>query len=357
MIAFGLPSMFYSAMVNRFGARFTIFLGNLLAGFGVASLYFVNEIWQLYLIYIFIGAAAGFGGYIACTTIANNWFVKKRSLAMSIITAATGVGGLVFPPICTALINGIGWRGTWLVLAVVVALAAIIAGWLLVRNKPEDLGQEPDGEASPVFAPDRPALNTGGTKIWSLKYIITMPITLLILGFVIANAFAMGTVNAHQIAYMKDIGYNAMTAATTMSVMSVFSLIGSLGFGSLALKISMRYLASAGLLCEVIGFVMLLTTKNLTLLFVYTGFMGLGTGALFAAMPSFLGAYYPRERYAQVTGLVLPFHVVAQAVISWVVGEIHDATGKYTLAFLILAIFALAGSVCAYFARPPQHIQ
>jgi MFS family permease len=349
--------MFYSAMVNKFGARFTIFLGNLLAGFGVASLYFVNEIWQLYLIYIFIGAAAGFGGYIACTTIANNWFVKKRSLAMSIITAAAGAGGLVFPPICTALINVIGWRGTWLVLAGAVALAAIIAGWLLVRNKPEDLGQKPDGEASQVFMPDRPALNTGGTKTWSLKYIITMPITLLILGFVIANAFAMGTVNAHQIAYMKDIGYDAMTAATTMSVMSVFSLIGSLGFGSLALKISMRYLASAGLLCEVIGFVMLLTTKNLTLLFVYAGFMGLGTGALFAAMPSFLGAYYPREVYAKVTGLILPFHVVAQAIISWVVGEIHDVTGKYTLAFLILAIFALAGAICAYFARPPRHIQ
>ncbi|MFA5308901.1 MAG: MFS transporter [Dehalococcoidales bacterium] len=357
ILAFGLPSMLFSTMVNKYGARFTIVVGNLLAAFGVAALFFVKDIWLLYLLYIFIGITAGFGGYIACTTVANNWFVKKRSLAMSLVSSATGIGGLVFPPVVTALIKGITWQGTWLVLGGVVALTAIFAGGLLVRNRPEDMGQEPDGiKTSPDLTPEQLSAKSQPVAAWSMSRILKMPVTWLILGFVVANAFSMGAVNAHQIAYFKDIGFDAMTAAGTMSVMSVFSLTGSLAFGALALKINMRYLASAGLVSQFIGLILLLSTKNLTLLFVYAGFMGLGVGALFAAMPSFLGAYYPREHYAQVTGVVLPFHVVAQAVSSWAVGSIYDATGKYTIAFLILGICVMGGSVCAYFAKQPKNI-
>jgi MFS family permease len=354
ILAFGLPSMLFSTLVNKFGARSAILIGNLLAAFGIASVFFVKDIWQLYLIYIFTGMVMGFGGYIACTTVANNWFVKKRSLAMSLISSAAGVAGLTFPPVVTALIGIIKWQGAYLVLGGEVALTALFVGIVLVRNRPEDMGQLPDGAASTGPSPEQLSTIVRHEHSWSMSKILKMPVTWLILGFVIANAFSMGAVNAHQIAYFEDIGFSSMTAASTVSVMSIFSLIGSLAFGALALKINMRYLATAGLVSQLIGIVLLLTTKNLTLLYVYAVFMGFGVGALFAAMPSFLGAYYPRERYAQVTGMVLPFHVVAQAFSSWAVGSIFDLTGKYTLAFVILGICILVGSVCAFFARQPE---
>jgi MFS family permease len=320
ILAFGLPSMLFSTLVNKFGARSAILIGNLLAAFGIASVFFVKDIWQLYLIYIFTGMVMGFGGYIACTTVANNWFVKKRSLAMSLISSAAGVAGLTFPPVVTALIGIIKWQGAYLVLGGEVALTALFVGIVLVRNRPEDMGQLPDGAASTGPSPEQLSTIVRHEHSWSMSKILKMPVTWLILGFVIANAFSMGAVNAHQIAYFEDIGFSSMTAASTVSVMSIFSLIGSLAFGALALKINMRYLATAGLVSQLIGIVLLLTTKNLTLLYVYAVFMGFGVGALFAAMPSFLGAYYPRERYAQVTGMVLPFHVVAQAFYYWAVG-------------------------------------
>jgi MFS family permease len=357
ILAFGLPSMFFSGIVSKYGPRASMLAGNLLAALGVAAMFFVKELWQLYGLYIFIGFTSGFGGYIACTTVANNWFIKKRALAMGIITAATGIGGLVFPPVTTVLTKDIGWQNTWLVLAVIVAITSLVAGLILVRNRPEDVGQFPDNDAAPVkYEIPEPNVKTATAAPWHLIQILKMPTTYLILGFIIANAFAMGTVNAHQIAYFKDIGFNDMTAATTMSVLSILSLTGSLLFGTLALKINMRYLAMSALISQVIGVIILLTSKNLTMMFVYSGFMGLGVGALFAAMPSFLGAYYPRERFAQVTGLIMTFYVSAQAVAASLMGVIHDATGKYVLAFMILGILCLGGAVCAYFARPPKTI-
>jgi MFS family permease len=358
MLAFGLPSIVFSTMVSKYGPRFTMLAGNLLAAVGVASLFFVKEIWQLYMAYIFTGATAGFGGYIACTTLANNWFVKKRALAMGVITAATGVGGLFFPPVTTALINAVGWQETWLILAGIVAVTAVLAGGIMVRNRPEDMGQLPDGDTVPATytLPEQELKPVTAAK-WSLTSILKMRTTYLIMGFIIANAFVMGTVNAHQIAYFKDVGFNEMTAAATMSVLSILSLTGSLGFGALALKINMRYLVMSALASQLIGIIILLTTKNLTMMFVYSGFMGLGVGALFAAMPSFLGAYYPRAQFANVTGLIMTFYVSAQAVAAWLMGAIHDATGKYVLAFLILGIFCLVGGICTYFVRQPKNIQ
>lgn len=354
IIAFGIPSLIFSAAVTKFGPRLTIIVGNLMTAAGLTALYFFNSLWQLYLIYIFIGATAGLGGYIACTSIANNWFIKKRALALSMITAAAGAGGLFYPPMTTALLDVFAWREVWLVLAGIVTISTIIGGWL-VRNYPEDLGQTPDG-IPPSLSGDGGSVSTVNKKIdWKLTGVLKIPTTYFILGFVIANAFCMGTMNAHQIAYIQDIGYSAMTAATTMSVFAVFGLIGSLGFGTLALKINIRFLAGAGLISQIIGIIILLSTKNLAFQYIYPAFIGLGTGSLFAAMPSFLGAYYPREHFARVTGLFLPFHVVAQAAIAWIVGKLFDITGAYTLAFTIIGICVFAGVFCAYFALPPKN--
>ena len=103
IMAFGLPSPLYGILVARFGPRFTLILGNLLAALGIAGVCLVREVWHLYLLYILVGLGGGFGGYISCTTVANNWFVKKRSLALGIFVAAAGLGGFVFPPLATAL--------------------------------------------------------------------------------------------------------------------------------------------------------------------------------------------------------------------------------------------------------------
>jgi MFS family permease len=355
--AFGLPSMLFSLAVSKFGVRFTVIVGNLLAAIGLAMLYFISSLWQLYLVYIFLGMAAGFGGYIPCMTLANNWFIGKRALAMSVITAAAGAGGLFFPPLTTVLTQSFGWRESFLILAVMAAATAIISG-LLIRNRPEDKGQLPEGyKAPPPSGQEEPIITGKNGAAWKLSDMFRSPAIYLILGFIITNAFTMGTMNTHQIAYIQDIGFSDMTAATTMSVFSILGLLGSLSFGTLALKINMRYLATTGLVLELIGIIILLSSKSLAALYVYAALIGLGTGAIFAAMPSFLGTYYPREHYARVTGLILPFHVVAQSVIAWAVGDLFDVTGSYRLAFYILGGCVIIGAVCAFFARPPKTLR
>jgi sugar phosphate permease len=361
IIAFGLPSPLYGILVARLGPRFTIIFGNLLAGLGIAGVCLIQEIWHLYVLYILIGIGGGFGGYISATTVANNWFIKKRSLALGIFVACAGLGGFVFPPLATSLIDAMGWRTGWLVLSgMIIVLAVLLGGVFLVRNRPEDMGQTPDGMSADAYTEIEALESKEGADekagAWSIRQVMKGPTAWLIGGFSAANYFIMGTMVSHQIAYLQDIHFSPMTAAATMSFMSVFSIAGSLIFGVLAMKLKIRYLSCAFFAIQLIGLVILLSSRELGLIYVYAAFQGMSNGALNAAMPTFVGAYYPRWRYSQVMGVVLPFQVCANAIATIVAGAIYDATLTYTPAFITAAAFSLAGFIFVFFARKPKQV-
>lgn len=48
--------------------------------------------------------------FVTTTSVAPTWFDKRRGLAMGIIVAGTGVGGMIWPPILRAIINSLGFR-------------------------------------------------------------------------------------------------------------------------------------------------------------------------------------------------------------------------------------------------------
>ena len=301
IIAFGLPSPLFGILVGRFGPRAPIIFGNLVAGICIGLISTAQEPWHLYLLYVPMGLGGGFGGYIACTAVANNWFVRKRALAMGVFTASAGLGGITFPPLVTALIDVMGWRSTWLILAgIVCVLAVLLGGVILLRNKPEDMGLLPDGEpADPVAEVEKTESENemvrGPAKAEMLR-VIRQPAALFIGGFAAANSFASGMLQTHQIAYLRDIGYTAITAASTLSFMSIFSIVGSLTFGTLGMKINVRYLASAAFVTQLMGLTILLTTENLGLLYVFAALQGISNGSLITALPTFVGNYYSRNR-------------------------------------------------------------
>ena len=249
ILAFGLPSPLIGRLVSKYGPRKTIIVGNALAAVGLAGVYFAQEVWHLYLLYILVGLGGGLGGFIANTTLVNNWFIRRRSLALGIFQAFSGLAGIVFPPLVTTLISAMGWRSTWLILAaIIVVIPVMIGGLFIIRNKPEDMGLVPDGKP-PDSQFDREEYQTSTTGVqsdrsgWGILDVLKKPVVWFISGFVAASSFTVGTLLTHQVAYIQDLGYSAITAASTVSVMSAFSLIGSLGFGFLAMKYQVRYLA------------------------------------------------------------------------------------------------------------------
>ncbi len=358
-LCFGLPSPLVGISVGRFGARMNLLIGNLIGALGLASLFLAREIWQVYLFYSIAGVGCCFGGSISATSVANSWFIKRRSLAVGIIMGCAGLGGFIFPLVITALLNTIGWQGSWLVLGgILFLLGSLIGSWILVRNKPEEMGQAPDGirptQPAPVktgFSSSEPSYDSRG---WTLKKVFGHPTIWLIIAFGATSGFVSGTILSHQVAYLRDLGSNPMLAASTLSVVAGCGILGSIGSGFLAMRFHVRHLIMFCLALRLAALAILLTTQNITFIFLYAVLFGISNGMLMTLMFTIVAAYYGRTIFARIQGTVFAFTVVLQATGPTLAGAIHDNTGSYTPVFIALGVLTLIGLILAYLARPPK---
>ena len=361
LLGFGLPSPLVGASISRFGPRANIILGNLVVSAGLAAMSIATEVWQIYLFFgVIVGLGSAFGLYLTCTTVVNNWFMTRRSLGMGLVTSAGGLGGFLFPPLTAWLISTIGLQMAWLALAIIeLTCAVLIGGLILVRNKPEDMGQLPDGISSAhVHEIEQTTLSSSqiyqSSMDWQARQAMRNPTTWLIITLCAANFLAIGTVAAHQVAYLKDLGFSPIVASITLGLIPGMSILGRLGFGFSAIKFEVRHLAIACFAVQVTALIVLTTTKSLLLIYIYAMLFGISSGALVVALPTFIGAYYGRKHYAEILGFIFPLAIVAQALGPIVAGAINDAMGTYLPAFAIVTCFSTVGLLCAIFAYPPK---
>ncbi|WP_102819298.1 MFS transporter [Mesotoga sp. Brook.08.YT.4.2.5.1] len=82
------------------------------------------------------------------STLVAQWFSRHRGKALSIM----GIGGVAsfafFPPANNWLIQNFGAETGWRVWSLALFLLMLPVGWFLVRDKPEDMGETPDGKTS-----------------------------------------------------------------------------------------------------------------------------------------------------------------------------------------------------------------
>jgi MFS family permease len=102
----------------------------------------VNEIWQLFLSQgICFGLGMGFL-FVASVGVVPQWFSTRRSLAMGIATAGSGVGGLVYSLATGAMITSIGLPWAFRVLGILCFAVNGICS-LLLRDRNKEIGAVP----------------------------------------------------------------------------------------------------------------------------------------------------------------------------------------------------------------------
>jgi sugar phosphate permease len=136
-----------------------------------------------------IGKTAGLGQTLMATV--NQWFVRRKAVAMSTLMTAFAGGGAMVMPLLHLGITQLGWRDTVLYIGVFVTLLTIPAT-LVIRTRPEDLGLKPDGGALQTLATGagargRPRL---GSVDFTVRQALRTPAFWLILVGVVARVSA-----------------------------------------------------------------------------------------------------------------------------------------------------------------------
>ena len=257
---------FIGPLVDRYGGRWLVAGGALMATAGFLLLGVVAEFWQFLLIRLSLVTLGGvFMCQVVITVTIARWFVRKRGRAVAIASLGQGMSKVAIPLVTAALFAWIGWRHTWTVFGVLTFVLVVLPAIIFLRRSPEDMGMKPDGidEAAEDAAPEtarsgRPSSTdrkTTDEAVWSRREVLrTKTFWLICLTYGIVNVGIAG-LNLHIFAYVSDVGYPAMVSATVMSIIASTQLMSTLLWGLLSERMNINKVTMIMFLVQGLGLI------------------------------------------------------------------------------------------------------
>ncbi|MBI4198176.1 MAG: MFS transporter [Chloroflexi bacterium] len=348
-------------MVDRYGPRWIMLGGTIAFGLGAFAMAAINAPWQFFIAYgglITLGSAA-LGGNITHTVVAK-WFVRKRSRALALVTMSLSGAGVIIPLPLAFLISMLGWRGAWIGVGIFVFVVGT-ASSLVMRRQPEDYGLLPDGdvpgqEAQPSNGPLTPGKRPSAAQEVSLsaKEAVRTPAFWLMILSTNASGMAIMGINIHLASYLLDRGFNLGTVGGIVSFQYVMNTVAKPMWGLVTERLAVRYCIGICYLGGGVGVLLLLNVVSLPWAILFGVVFGLTRGATSFLTSLAWADYFGRRSQGSIRGISSVFGILAGAGGPVVAGFLYDATGSYTIAFLMFAVAFWVGAIFMVMAKPPQ---
>jgi len=329
----GLFAPLVGFLVDRFGSRKLIFWGTITVGFGLLLLSFTQSLAMFYCAFLLIAFGAGGCTSVVTMTAVANWFQRKVGVALGVMNAGIGAGGLVVLLI-VRLIDLYQWRTTLIILGLGI-LALGIPSSLIIRNRPEHYGYLPDGEvlSSPVQALD---IQDKGVEI-GLKEALKMRSFLYLNIVEVIRMMTILAVLTHVMPYLSSVGMPRSSAGLVAAAIPLISIIGRFGLGWLSDVFDKRYVMA--LTIGLIG-VGTLAFGYLHVRWVIIPFLilfPLGYGGGMVLRGSILREYFGRESFGKMIGVLLGSASIGGIIGPTLAGWAFDTLGSYQPIWLVLS--------------------
>lgn len=358
---FGLFTFLYSGVgplvgfsMARWGIRATMTAGFVTSALGLFLMSRADSLLDCYIAFALLGGSGiGFATIVPCQTLGQNWFLKRRALAIAIIFTAGGIVGKIVVRYDAYMLEHYDWRTGWLVLAGVSGCLAIISA-LLIRDTPEQLGQVRDG-ASPDRDDETSEATVTTTKsmdTWKAGQAMrTWQFALLVVCGV-AYAVPWGVTVSHMTLHFIDIGFSREDALPLLGTMALVSIAGRMT-GMLGDYIPPQIVLAFALAVEGLGCGGLLVADTKSMAYVCITMIGLGFGTAYISIPVVFSHFFGRQAFGMTSGVRIFVTGIFNGLGPWVTGMIVDRTGSYSIPFAGLLVLCIVGTVAASVSRHP----
>ena len=313
-------------LVDRIGFK-PLQLCGLLA---LAAAYFVygkaSSLWQLYALHGIFALVAASAGNMTNVVASASWMPSRRGLAVGVTIAGTSVGGILIPPVANALNSSLGWRDAMQASALFpLALAAVV--FLLVANR--------RGGADRSSAEAR----SGATFAEALRTVQFY----LISAAGAFTYFAILALFSHLFLYMRSLDFAPTQASYALSLLSLAALIGKLGAGWLSDRINPFIFFRIQMLMMLAGIAGIAFAPRAIWLFLPLA--GFGWGGLHTLYNFILLHLFGLRDAGKINGTVSVGEAAGGAAGIYLTGLIHDLSGGYGSAWLMVLGVMTAGTL------------
>ena len=105
----------------------------------------ISNLAQLYLLFgiMAIGITLGMGPIL--TKVVSSWFYQRRGLTLGLVSGAGSFGAMILVPGASLFLVLADWKQAYWFLGLLLLVFILPIGFLLIKNRPEDMGLEPRG--------------------------------------------------------------------------------------------------------------------------------------------------------------------------------------------------------------------
>lgn len=327
-LLWGLAQPFAGAIADRFGAVRVTVIGGLLYAAGLALAAQATDP---------LGLNVTLGGLVGLALAGTTYVtvlgavgrvvpVEKRSVAFGLCTAAGSFGMFAVVPGAQALLDHVGWRDAFVLLALVIGLVVALAFGFRDADRRIAVGAGGQTIAAAIGEARR------HSGYWLLNA-----------GFFVCG-FHVAFVATHLPAYLADEGLPPSVSAWALALIGLFNIFGSYLFGAIGGRFRQKWVLSGIYFARAVIialFIMLPLSGASALAFAAgIGFLWLGTVPLTSGIVAqVFGVRYLSMLY----GVVFASHQVGAFLGAWGGGWAYDVLGSYEsiwLASIALALFA-----------------
>lgn len=343
----GAMSPLIGYLIDRVSIRLVFVAGILIQGTALFLFSRVQTPAQYIVISLLIGLGMSGVTILPNQVLVSRWFHSRIGLVNGIVLGATATGAAIAPALITRIIEATDWRTAFVIVALLASVPPMLVVLTLVRDRPADLGLQPYGSAS---APASPAGMT-------LAAAARRPVFWIFAAVIFLGGMPCYSHNKHILVFLKDLGFDPISAADYKSFYFLISALGRFGFGWLADRVDKRDLLVVQVLLIAVGFPLLfLVPRHHEILLPALFLVGAGYGGLLPSVPILAVHYFGRAHLGTILGAYKIAYDLAAAGAPVFTAALYDHYGNYTVAQAWLTGFAWMALVLVVVALPRQLI-
>lgn len=343
-------------IIDRFGARRMILIGYVTIGVGYVLMSQVNSIWQFYLAFLVVTLGSGLGGWLAIISMVNNWFIRKRSLAIAAAMSGVHFGGFLVPVFALG-IESQGFRMTTFGIGVFL-LVIIVPISKLIRNRPEEYGLRPDGLSASSESTQSKLSETDASQDdveaeFTAMEALRTPVFWILSISQVTSSVSITTLALHLAPKLVDIGMSLTAAGTIALTYTAIALPTQFVSGYAGTRMSKPLLIAFFYVLQAIAMALIAVATTIPMVIIFAVLFGIGFGGRMPLTTAIRGDYFGRKAFATIMGMSQFTSNLAMMGAPLFAGYWFDSRGSYFVPFISFAGLSLVGAVLMLFVRKP----
>jgi len=334
-------------LARRFGARALTAAALLLSGLSMVAIGGVSNLTAIIGLYILTGVGSAMAN-IPIMAVLSSWFSRQlRGKAAGFVVSGNGAA-IVFAGLAVPWLNGLTrhtWRLSWVVLGTLVLLIAVVC-LLVLRNRPQDLGLRPAGQAERAAAGQPHQLNDNRSV--PLRLILHCGAIYFVFGFTFVSyaTFIVTTM-------VQQYGFSQQAAGSFWSWVGFFSLFSGPLFGMLADRTSRRFSLMVVFSVQTLAYLLAGLHLSEPFLYLSIGCFGIVAWSIPSIMAALAGDYAgPDKAFALFSAITFIF-ATGQVAGPFLAGIIAERTGAFSASYLLAAGLTAAAVALAMLLPQP----